>query len=167
MNGKTWIVGRMILTEEYHSAQTDLSLCDYIHHKSHTEWPGFETRSPGWEAGFSPPGTLHRQRVLYVLDSHDNKPAGTAKWQFRSKYRKEQCLCLSVAKSTAEERNDLQSAEHQFALLKLFMVFFFLIFTISLFILHVVYSHNFTILWRSLIIERLNWKNTLLETLRN
>ena len=95
---------RMTLTEEYHSAQTDSSLCHYLH-ISHTERPGFGLRSPGREAGDQLPGTLPCQRMFYVLNSHENKRAGNAKWQFRPKYRKEQCVCLSVAHSTAEDRN--------------------------------------------------------------
>jgi hypothetical protein len=104
MNEKAYIIERMTMIEEYHSAQTETSLCHYLH-ISHTEGPGFGLRSPGWEAGGQLPGTLHCQRVFYVLKSHENKRRGNAKWQFRPKCRKKQCVCLSVDHSTADDRN--------------------------------------------------------------
>lgn len=81
MNEKACIIGRRTLTEEYRIAQTDLSLCHYLHQKSHTEWPGIGLRSPRLEAGNQSPRKLHCHRVFYVLDSHENKRAGNAKLQ--------------------------------------------------------------------------------------
>jgi hypothetical protein len=44
-----WNIGRKILTRKYETPGEKLPPCQFVHHKSHIDWPGIEPRSPGWE----------------------------------------------------------------------------------------------------------------------
>lgn len=97
--------------------------------------------------------------------SHENKTSGKAKWHFRSKNRKEQCVCLSVAHRTAEDRyvyKVLNISWHysSYSWLSFCLNFYNIFFNLSFMWFTFVFLSTF---WRSLIIKRLNWQNLWLK----
>jgi hypothetical protein len=47
-----WGSGEMVVTREnWRTQRKNLSQCQYVHHKSHIDWPGREPADPRWEAG--------------------------------------------------------------------------------------------------------------------
>jgi len=122
MNENTCTIGRMILTEEYRSAQTDLSLCDYL---TNLKQNGLASDS-GLQGERPQTNRLERctvkgcfmcQIVMKIKQSAMQNDI------FDPRIGRNKGVCLSVAHNTAEDIYS-QSAEHQLALLKLFMAFF-------------------------------------------